>query len=165
MKNTKKLLTWILMVVLVLSVLCLASCVDKPTPQDLTELKLPKLKDGQVTVIIKNAPNDYTSYVVTLTEEMTSVEDLLAYLNNNGMPLDWTDSQYGKLLNSIGKTIPDATKNEFVAFFTSVESDKGNWAGVPTYVVEGVQIVSANFGVSDAKVESGAIFYFEISTY
>ena len=73
--------------------------------------------------------------------------------------------KYGKSFNSIGKAIPDATQNEFVAFFTTVESDKGNWAGVPTYVVEGTQIVSAQVGVSDAKVQSGAIFYFEISTY
>ena len=148
MKNTKKLLTWILMVVLVVCAVGLVACVEKPTPQDLTELKLPKLKDNQVAVIIKNAEKDYTSY----TKE-------------NGMSLDWTDSDYGKMLNSIGKAVPDFSKNEFVAFFTTVEGDKGNWAGVPTYVVEGTQIVSAGVGVSDAKVQSGAIFYFEISTY
>ncbi len=165
MKNTLKLLTWILMVVLALSVLCLASCVDKPTPQDLTELKLPKLKAGQVAVIIKNGQADYTQYIVNLTENMTTVEDVLAYLKENGMHLDWVDSQYGKTLNSIGKAVPDSNKNEFVAFFTSVESDKGNWAGVQTYNVGGTQIVSAQVGVSDAKVQSGAIFYFEISTF
>ena len=165
MKNTKKLLTWILMVVLVVCTVGLVACVEKPTPQDLTELKLPKLKDNQVAVIIKNAEKDYTSYTVTLSEDMTSVEDVLAYLKENGMHLDWTDGPYGKTMNSIGKAVPDPSKNEFVAFFTTVESDKGNWAGVPTYVVEGVQIVSAGVGVSDAKVQSGAIFYFEISTY
>ena len=165
MKNTKKLLTWILMVVLVVCAVGLVACVEKPTPQDLTELKLPKLKDNQVAVIIKNCEKDYTSYTVTLSEDMTSVEDVLAYLKENGMHLDWTDSDYGKMLNSIGKAVPDSSKNEFVAFFTTVESDKGNWAGVPTYVVEGTQIVSAGVGVSDAKVQSGAIFYFEISTF
>ena len=164
MKNTK-LLTWILMVVLVVCAVGLVACVEKPTPQDLTELKLPKLKDNQVAVIIKNAEKDYTSYTVALSEDMTSVEDVLAYLKENGMSLDWTDSDYGKMLNSIGKAVPDFSKNEFVAFFTTVEGDKGNWAGVPTYVVEGTQIVSAGVGVSDAKVQSGAIFYFEISTY
>lgn len=153
------------MVVLVVCATMIVACVEKPTPQDLTELKLPALKDNQVAVIIKNGENDYTSYVVTLTEDLTSVEDVLQYLKDNSMALDWTDSDYGKMLNSIGKAVPDATKNEFVAFFTSVESDKGNWAGVPTYNVDGTQIVSAQVGVSDAKVQSGAIFYFEISTY
>ena len=165
MKNTKKLLTWILMVVLVVCAVGLVACVEKPTEKNLDQLELPTLKQGQVAVIIKNGEKDYTSYTVTLSEEMTSVEDVLAYLKENGMHLDWTDSDYGKMLNSIGKAVPDSSKNEFVAFFTTVESDKGNWAGVPTYVVDGTQIVSAQVGVSDAKVQSGAIFYFEISTF
>ena len=165
MKNTKKLLTWILMVVLVCTALCLFACVEKPTPQQLTELKLPTLKGNQVAVIIKNSNTDYTQYIVNLTEQMTSVEHVLQYLKDNGMPLDWTDSDYGKVLNSIGTNIPDATKNEFVAFFTTVQADKGNWAGVASYIVDGIEIVSAQVGVSDASVQSGAIFYFEISTY
>ena len=165
MKNTKKLLTWILMVVLVCTALCLVACVEKPVPQELTQLKLPKLKGNQVAVIIKNSDTDYTQYVVNLTEQMTSVEDVLQYLKDNGMVLDWTDSDYGKVINSIGNNIPDATKNEFVAFFTTVQADKGNWAGVASYIVDGIEIVSAQVGVSDASVQSGAIFYFEISTY
>ena len=165
MKNTTKLLTWILMVVLVVCATGLVACVEKPTEKALDKLELPTLKQGQVAVIIKNGESDYTRYTVTLSEDMTSVADVLAYLNANGMHLDWTDSDYGKMLNSIGKAVPDATKNEFVAFFTTVESDKGNWAGVPTYNVDGTQIVSAQVGVSDAKVQSGAIFYFEISTF
>ncbi len=164
MKNTK-LLTWILVVVLVVCVTSLVACVEKPAEKSLDQLKLPTLKQGQVAVIIKNGEADYTQYIVNLTESMTSVEDVLAYLKENGMHLDWTDSQYGKTLNSIGKAVPDSNKNEFVAFFTTVESDKGNWAGVPTYNVGGTQIVSAGVGVSDAKVQSGAIFYFEISTF
>ena len=165
MKNTTKLLTWILMVVLVVCASGLVACVEKPTEKALDKLELPTLKQGQVAVIIKNGESDYTSYTVTLSEDMASVEDVLAYLKENGMHLDWTDSDYGKMLNAIGKAVPDASKNEFVAFFTTVESDKGNWAGVPTYNVDGTQIVSAQVGVSDAKVQSGAIFYFEISTF
>ena len=165
MKNTTKLLTWILMVVLVFLVLGLSACVEKPTPQNLTDLKLPNLRGKQVAVIIKNGENDYTAYVVNLTDEMTTVEHVLQYLKDNGMQLDWTSSDYGKMINSIGKLTPDASKNEFVAFFTSVQSDKGTGAGVPTYYVGGVEIVSAQVGVSDAIVRSGSVFYFEISTY
>ena len=168
MKNTKKLLTWILAVVLVCLALGLVACVEKPTPQQLTELTAPNLREGQVAVIIKNGDKDFTSYVVTLTEQMSTVEHVLQYLKDNGMPLDWTHSDYGKMLNGIGQLVPDASKNEFVAFFTSVASDKGNWAGVPTYELAGsspIQIVSAQVGVSSASLQSGAIFYFEISTY
>lgn len=167
MKHTKRLLTWILAVVLVVGALCLVACVEKPTPQQLTELTVPNLKDGQVAVIIKNGDKDFTSYVVSLTDEMTKVADVLQYLKDNGMPLDWTDSDYGKMINAIGQITPDPSKNEFVAFFTSVQADKGNGAGVPTYTLGDteLQIVSAQVGVSDATVESGAVFYFEISTY
>ena len=153
------------MVVLVVCAVCLVACVEKPTEKSLDQLELPTLKQGQVAVIIKNGQADYTQYIVNLTDNMTSVEDVLAYLKENGMHLDWVDSQYGKTLNSIGKAVPDSNKNEFVAFFTTVEGDKGNWAGVQTYNVGGTQIVSAQVGVSDAKVQSGAIFYFEISTF
>ena len=165
MKNTTKLLTWILMVVLVFLVLGLSACVEKPTPQNLTDLQLPKLRGKQVAVIIKNGANDYTAYAVTLTDEMTTVEHVLQHLKDNGMHLDWTSSDYGKMINSVGNLAPDPSKNEFVAFFTSVQSDKGTWAGVPTYYVGGVEIVSAQVGVSDAIVRSGSVFYFEISTY
>lgn len=168
MKHTKRLLTWILAVVLIIGALCLVACVEKPTPQQLTDLTAPNLKGGQVAVIIKNDDDTYTQYVVNLTEQMTKVEHVLQYLKDNDMPLDWTDSNYGKMINGIGTLALDATKNEFVAFFTSVQADKGNWAGVPTYTLAGntqLQIVSAQVGVSDASVESGAVFYFEISTY
>ena len=111
MKNTTKLLTWILMVVLVVCATGLVACVEKPTEKALDKLELPTLKQGQVAVIIKNGESDYTRYTVTLSEDMTSVEDVLAYLKENGMYLDWTDSDYGKMLNSIGKAVPDASKN------------------------------------------------------
>ena len=165
MKNTTKLLTWILMVVLVVCAMTLVACVEKPTAQDVTDLTLPTLKANQVAVILKNGPSDYTNYVVTLNEDMHTVEDILQYLKDNGMHLDWTSSDYGKMLNSIGKLAPDASKNQFVAFFTSVEADKGNWAGVPSYNIGDVTVVSAQVGVSDAKVLSGEVYYFEISTF
>ncbi len=166
MKRTNKLLTWILAVTLLLCSLAFVGCVENPTkPQQLTQLILPTLKQDQVAVIIKNSESDYVNYVVTLSEDMLTVEDVLQHLKDNGLVIDWDDSQYGKKLNAIGKILPDAGKNQFIAFFTSVESDKGNWAGVFTYTIGDVQVVSAQVGVSDAKVESGAVYYFEMSTY
>ncbi len=167
MKLTKRLVTLALALVLVLSVFTLVACADKPTVQEVTDLTLPTLADNQVAVIIKNGEKDYTNYTVTLSDEMEKVEDVLNYLANKlDMYLDWQESNYGKYLNGIGGAKPSQA-NEFVAFYTSVESDKGNWAGVTAYTIGDVEIVSAQVGVTSAKVESGAVYYFElsISTY
>lgn len=165
MKLTKRLLTLALALVLVFSVFTLVACADKPTVQEVTDLTLPTLADNQVAVIIKNGDKDYTNYVAPINDEMKNVEDVLNYLAEElDLYLDWQDSDYGKYLNGIGGAIPTQT-NEFVSFYTSVADDKGNWAGVTGYTIGDVEIVSAQVGVSSAKVESGAVYYFEIGTY
>lgn len=165
MKLTKRLLTLALALVLVFSVFTLVACADKPTVQEVTDLTLPTLEENQVAVIIKNGENNYTNYVALINDEMKNVEDVLNYLAEEiDLYLDWQDTEYGKFLNGIGGAIPKQT-NEFVSFYTSVADDKGNWAGVTGYTIGDVEIVSAQVGVSSAKVESGAVYYFEIDTF
>ncbi len=165
MKLTKRLLTLVLALVLVFSVFTLVACADKPTVQEVTGLTLPTLADNQVAVIIKNGENNYTNYVAPINDEMKNVEDVLNYLAEEiDLYLDWQDTEYGKFLNGIGGAIPKQT-NEFVSFYTSVDADKGNWAGVTGYTIGDVEIVSAQVGVSSAKVESGAVYYFEIDAF
>ena len=168
MKNTKRLLTWILVAVVIVSTVALVACVKKPEPVQLTELKLPELQDNQMAVIIKNGDGDYTSYVVTLGKggcNATTGEGVLEYLSEvSGLYLDWQESTYGKFLNGIvGAKVVAA--NEYVMVMTSVEKDKGNWAGVDTYIVDGVAIVYSQVGVTEMTVEPGAIIYFEIATF
>ncbi|MCH5157261.1 MAG: hypothetical protein J1G02_05235 [Clostridiales bacterium] len=169
MKNTQRLLTWILVaVMIVVSTVALVACVDKPEPTELTELTLPKLKDNQMAVIIKNGDNDYTSYVVTLGKagtDATTGEGVIDYLCAEvGLEVIWEDSTYGKYLTAIGGA-KVVKANEYVMIMTSVEKDKGNWAGVDTYVVDGVSIVYSQVGISEMSVEAGAIIYFEIATF
>lgn len=165
MKLTKRLLTLALALVLVFSVFTLVACADKPTYPEITNITLPTLEENQVAVIVKNGDNNYSIHTVTLNDEMKNVEDVLNYLAEEiDLYLDWQDAEYGKFLNGIGGAIPKQT-NEFVAFYTSVDADKGNWAGVTGYTIGDVEIVSAQVGVSSAKVESGAVYYFEIDTF
>ena len=168
MKKTKRLLTWILVAVLIVLTVAFSACVDKPEPVQLTDLKLPELKDNQMAVIIKNGEGDYTSYTVTLGKngtDATTAEGVLQYLHEEaGLELTWADSDYGKFLTAIGGA-KVVQANEYVMVMTTVEGDKGNWAGVDTYVVDGVSIVYSQVGVSDMTVEPGAIIYFEISTF
>lgn len=165
MKLTKRLLTLALALMLVFAVFSLVACADKPTAQEVTDLTLPTLAENQVAVIVKNGDKDYTNYTLTINDTMKTVEDVLNYLATElDLFLDWQDSDYGKFLNGIGGAKP-SQDNEFVAFYTSVVADQGNWAGVTGYTIGDVKIVSAQVGVSSAKVESGAVYYFEISTY
>ena len=168
MKNTKRLLTWILVAVMIVLTVALVACVDKPQPVELTELTLPKLKDNQMAVIIKNGDNDYTSYVVTLGKggtDATTAEEVIQYLHDEaGLEVTWEEGAYGKFLTAIGGA-KVVQANEYVMVMTSVEKDKGNWAGVDTYIVDGVSIVYSQVGVTEMSVESGAVIYFEIATF
>lgn len=168
MKN-KRLLTWILAVLMAIAAVCFAACDDKPLPTELTELVLPTMAQNQMAVILKNGEKDYTSYVVTLGAggtDATTVEGVIDYLcKQQVLTVDWTDSQYGKMINSIGKLVPQSGTNQFVTVLTSVTKDKGNWAGVTVYNVGDVEIVSSAVGVSSMTAEAGAVVYFEIQTY
>lgn len=165
MKKTR-FTTWVLSVLLFICCIALVACVDKPVAKQLEELTLPKLKDGQMAVIIKNGDKDYTSYTVTLTENMKTGEDVIEYLAQEAeLDVDWTESEYGKYINKIGGLSPDASKNEYVTVLTSVAKDKGNYAGVTTYTVGDVTLVSSQVGISEMTVEQGAVIYFEIASY
>lgn len=162
----KRLLTWILAVVLLIASLALVACVDKPQAKQLTELALPQLGDNQMAVIIKNGDKDYTSYTVTLTDDMQTGEDVLNYLADKAdLQIDWQDSEYGKFINGIGGAKVHAGTSEFVNVMTSVQKDKGTWAGVKTYNVGDVTLAASAVGVSEMSVEAGAVIYFEIDTY
>ena len=168
MRNTKRLLTWILVAVLIVTTVALVACVDKPEPVQLTDLKLPKLKNNQMAVIVKNGESNYTSYTVTLGDggtDATTAEGVIQYLHDEaGLEVTWSDSEYGKFLTAIGGAKVVAA-NEYIMVMTTVEKDKGNWAGVETRVVDGVSIVYSQYGVSEMTVEAGAIIYFEIATF
>lgn len=162
MKKIKKLLVFILIAV---SLLALASCDDKPQPKQLADV-LPELDENQMAVIICNGEGDYDVYIFNPAAQIKTVEDVLAALKRSGrLNLDWTDSTYGKYINSIGKLTPDASKNEYIEVFTSNPDYQGTWAGVTTIEAGDVTLKSASVGVSELKVAAGDVIYFELATY
>ena len=170
MKTPKRLLTWILAVVLVVVTLAFVACVDKPQTITLDSLTLPEMGDNQMTLIIKNRDDTYTAHVVTLGKggtDATTVEDVIAYLAQlDLLSVDWTDSgETGKWLNDIGGLEPDATAHEYVAVYTSVKSDWSAMAGATSYLIGDVTVDYSQYGVSAMSVEAGAVIYFEIQTW
>ncbi len=162
MKN-KKCIAMALVILACLLLLC--ACVQKPMAQS-KQLELPTLGQNQMAVIIKNSDDLYTTYTVDLFQNLTTVADVLQHLSQNqGMQLDYANDLFGAYLNNVGGICPDRSQNQFVAFFTTVDSCKGNWAGVPSYDVGGTLLVSAGVGVSQAPAEAGSIAYFELSSY
>ncbi len=166
MKNTKRLLTWILVVVLALSLtVCLTACIDKPETIELNKLELPKMEKNQMVVIIKNGENDYTDIVVTLNKDVTNGDELINYLvDTKTFSVEWEDSQYGKFLVAIGKIKADSSKNEYISIYTSVTADNGE-ATDPVYTVDGVKLYYSAKGISQMTVEDGAVIFFEKGSY
>ena len=167
MKNTKRLLTWILVAVLVVLAVALVACVDKPQPVELTELKLPELKNNQMAVIIKNGENNYTSYVVTLGKggsNATTAEEAIQYLHDEvDLYLDWQDGAWGKFLNGIGGAKPQSS-NEWVTVLTNDSEFQDNASAYKiVYTVGEVTLVSAKVGVTELAVKAGTIIYFEVA--
>lgn len=167
MKRARSII-WILITALLVLAMALSACVDKPTAQEVTELILPTLDVNQMAIIVKNGNKDYTNIVVTLGfggVMAKNVEDVLNYLNEQGtLTVVWQDSAFGKFIVGIGKA-QVSSDGEFISILTSVEQDKGSWAGVTRYSVGGVNLVSSQVGVSEMTVEAGAVIYFEIDTY
>ncbi len=166
----KKYKIFAIILAMVLAVFAVAACAcgDKPQSQELN-VTLPALNDNQMVVVIRNGENDFKSIAVTLGDggvDAKNMEDVLAYLVEMGkITLDWSDSQYGKELHSIDKIQPDASKNEFVTYLTSVEVDFGTWADVVTYTIKDVKLVSSGKGLSTMTVQPGAVVLFELATY
>ena len=165
----KKLAILTAAVVILTCVFAFTACDDKPEMQTLSELTLPQMEDNQACVIIKEGESKYSCFVVTLGEDGTTAqngEQLLQYLQEkSNLALNWQDSAYGKYLLGIGNITADESKGEFVAIFTSVEKDKGSWAGVRSYQAGETELVSSAVGISEMTVQPGAVIYFEISTY
>ena len=169
MKNTRKLLTWILVAVLIVTTVALVACVDKPQPVALSDLELPTLKDNQMAVIIKNRNDTYTAHVVTLGSkgcDATTVEGVISYLvERNLLTVDWTDSETGKWLNDIGGLEPNAGAHEYVSVYTSVQKDQGAGASATAYSIGSITVGYSQYGVSGMSVEAGAVIYFELQTW
>ena len=170
MKNTKKLLTWILVAVLVVATVALVACVDKPDVEQLN-IRLPELKDNQMAVIIMNG-EDYTTYVVTLGEggtDATTAEGVLDYLvSKSGLSLTCSGSGSDKFITSIGgiSPNPNATNYEYIEIFTSNTAFHATWAGATEYITaDGVTLKSASKGIHELGVTAGDVIYFQVSEY
>ena len=128
-------------------------------------------EEGDVSLVVENRDGSYDVYKVYL-EDVTNKEEgvygvveFIMQREENPITADIVDSSYGAYVNSIGSLTPDASKNEYVCLYTSLEKDFGTWDGVKSVVYEGVTLKEAGVGLTSMSIEKGTVVLFRIETY
>lgn len=128
-------------------------------------------EQGDVSVVIENRDGTYTVYKVYLedvTNRSEGVYGVIQHLmerEDTPLTADIVDSTYGAYVNAIGSLTPDATKNEYVGLYTSLEMDFGTGDGVKTIEYEGVTLKTAGVGFTAMSAEVGTVILCRIETY
>lgn len=128
-------------------------------------------EEGDVSLVVENRDGSYDVYKVYL-EDVTNKEEgvygvveFIMQRKENPITADIVDSSYGAYVNYIGSLTPDASKNEYVCLYTSLEKDFGTWDGVKSVVYEGVTLKEAGVGLTSMSIEKGTVVLFRIETY
>lgn len=155
--KARRLIISILALILAFSVLSLFSCGKVES-------------EGRVTVVIEGADGEYEIYGIDLSEVenkdgAVSILEALAAREDKPLALDMTDGSYGKMINSIGGLNPDATKNEYVAIYTSVEEDFDVSEYKKTLTYEGRTLATSGVGISGMSASDGTVILFRTETW
>ena len=152
----KKITALILTVVMLL---CLVSCGGTLGEQ------------GDVSVVIETRDGTYTvykAYLEDVSNKGEGVYGVIQYLmarEDNPLTADIVDSTYGAYVNAIGSLSPDATKNEYVCLYTSLEKDFDTSDYVSEIEYEGTILKTSGLGLTSMSAEKGTIILFRIETW
>ena len=161
MKLTRKLIALILAIA---TLLTLASCGATSGPP---------VEGEKATVVIDLGDDNYQVFevkIADLTDKSQGAYSLLVYLKENrDMHLDIVESSYGAYVNSIGDLRPDASKNEYIAIYTSVEADfqvpTADFPDVPSLTYHEVLLKSSGVGISSMTVQDRTVILFRIESW
>lgn len=163
----KRLLTWILAVVMIAISVCFVACTEKPGVITLETLELPTLGEDEMVVVEKVGDNEYKYFVVLLNEktglsEESSLLDVLEFIQKE---FDVTlELSYG-FINKFDKLPPEGTTNEYVYLYTSVEKDFDQSAWVTEYDCDGVIVKTSAVGCAEMSVQKGCVIYVATIVY
>lgn len=157
----KRFLAVILTLALVLSlVFAFAACVDGKD-------KTPAASEGTFKVVLMPKEGEaqvYTVDIALLEGQLNGEAAIMQLAGNQGVSVSWSESSYGKFLNSIGCVQPTEA-NEFVQLFTSVENDKGVDAYAVTMDYNGTSLTTSRFGITQMTVEKDCIILIKVGSY
>lgn len=150
MKRTKNAVAYVVAVIMVVVSMLLSACGDE---------------DAKVKLL----NNDEKLVVIEAIASGGSLEDALKELKDDGkLNYDGSTSEYGFYLISVNGYMPDATKNEFWAIYTTLGEYKDvSYSSVEfgTYEYDGKVCASASYGISGMPLVEGEIYILTISTY
>ncbi len=122
--------------------------------------------DGKCTVVL--AGDEVAVYEVEL-DKLAGDDGLMAVLRyldeNEGVELDYVDSTYGAMINSVGNLVPDASAFEYVKIYTSYELDFDTSQYFEELTYEGRRLGTSGLGASSMTVKGGEIYYLTVGSY
>ena len=152
----KKLLS-ILLVLVAIFAFCACGSEEREIYQD---------GNAKATVVIYS-DEAYTTYNVKISSlDNATVLGAMEYLHKEkDVALTYSTSEYGAYVTEFGPLKEDGANSKYVLFWTSVQSDWDVSAYATEREFEGTKLVSSGLGVSTAKLEDGAIIYFELVAF
>ncbi len=170
MKNkSARIIVALLLVALSVAAFALTACGRQEKVIKLTDLTLPEAGETQMTVVVKNAEEGYTAYVVNLDGGInleSSVLDVLVYLKEtHGMNFKYSEGQYGAYIEEVGELANNEAAGEYIMLYTSVEKDFDVSAYVSVYDCDGVTVKTSGLGCSDMSVQYGCVIYVQTIIY
>lgn len=163
--NKKRLLTWILAVVMTVVATCFVACDPKPQVKTLENLQLPKLAKDEMVVVEKVGEKEYKYFTVPLVgalSEQSSLLDVLEFIRDEfGVTLELS---YG-FINKFDKLPNPQATDEYVFLYTSVQKDFDASAYAQRFDCGGVTVVTSAVGCSEMSVEKGCVIYIATIVY
>lgn len=172
MKNLKKILVFMLILA---TIFCFVAC-NKDNENEQTTIS--EIAENHVTLLIVSADNtELARYEKTLGEGYVS-DFLVAIADEEGSTFayDSSTSGYGQFVNTVTVStdpdtyariglFPDATKNEFCAFFHTLSDVKYADFTVDTKIYSEKPFYSSASGVSTTPLIDNAVYMLTITTW
>lgn len=120
----------------------------------------------KLTIVI--ADTTPVEYVLDMTkvDQSKGVVGALDYLKaNDNFDYVSENSGYGIFLTKVGSLETDASKQQFISIYTSVEKDKDVSQYAKTIDYKGTKVTTSGLGISSMHIENNAIIYFCIETW
>ena len=127
-----------------------------------------EVDEGSVTVVEYVADGDDIEYEVDLAkvENATSLFDVLTYLKNEkSLTFEYSGEGESTFCTAFGSLSQDTATNTYLYLYTSVESDFDVTQFAQTKTYKGINLVSSGVGVTQMKLEDGAVYYIGLFVY
>lgn len=122
---------------------------------------------GKCTVVLA-AGDEVQEYTVEL-DKISGDDGLMAVLRyldeNEGVALDYIESTYGAMLNSVGIVVPDLAAYEYVKIYTSCVLDFDTSTYFEEMEYKGTKLGTSGLGASSMTVDGGEIYYLTVGSF